>query len=133
MPIDWNDNLITGIAVIDEQHESLFKTINKLEKSKDSREVFYEVLIELKTYMLLHFNTEEKYMRDTAYSEYEEHKDCHDKFVTDFKKLFKKISSQGSVLDSREELINFIENWIENHYTNEDVKLAKFLTKNSPK
>lgn len=131
MSISWSDELKTGIADIDEQHQSLFETVNKLDKAKESREIFYEALIEFETYMLLHFKTEEEYMRDALYFDYEHHKECHDKFIFDFKKLFKQISSQASVLDLRTEMIAFLEGWIKEHYTVIDVKMAKFLNQNS--
>jgi len=44
-----------------------------------------KTLIELQTYVKLHFKTEEDYMRYAHYPDYKEHKDCHDKFIKDYK------------------------------------------------
>lgn len=127
MAIVWNDNLKTGISSIDEQHQSLFETANRLEKSKDDESIFYRVLSDLQEYIFLHFKTEEEYMRYTGYLEYEEHKECHEKFANDLNKILRKNSQHSSIMESRQELIAFVEDWITNHYTNEDVKMAAYL------
>lgn len=129
MVIIWNDNLITGIPLIDEQHKALFKTIEKLDKCKENESIFYEILAELKEYVLVHFKTEEEYMRYTGYSDYNHHKDSHDKFKKDFKKILRAKSSEGSMMDSRQEVIVFIEDWLKHHYENEDVEMAAYLNK----
>lgn len=129
--IIWNDNLKTGISSIDEQHQELFETINKLEKCKISESIFYKVLSDLNRYISVHFVTEEDYMKHTGYPNYKQHKECHEKFSTDFKKLLKENSSNSSIMESRIELIDFVENWLRNHYENEDVEMATYLNKKS--
>lgn len=131
MVIIWNDNLKTGILSIDEQHQELFETINKLEKCKTSESMFYKVLSDLNRYISVHFVTEEDYMKHTGYPKFKEHKECHEKFSTDFKKLLKENSSNSSIMNSRIELIEFVENWLRNHYENEDVEMAAYLNKQS--
>lgn len=129
MTIVWNDNLKTGISKIDEQHKALFETANKLEKSKEEEGLFYSVLSDLKEYIYLHFKTEEEYMRYTDYPEYEAHKACHDNFDKNLNDLLRKNSLNGSIMDSRMEIIEFVETWMTNHYTDEDVKMAEHLKK----
>lgn len=131
MVVEWNDNLKTGITVIDEQHEGLFRTANKLEKAKTNKGAFYEILIELQTYITLHFATEEKYMKYTGYPEFDNHKACHDKFIKDYKGILKKVAELDNVMDIGPELVTFVDNWIIDHYTNEDVKMAAFLNNSS--
>lgn len=131
MTIEWNDNLKTGISTIDEQHYELFETINKLEKCKTSESIFYKVLSDLNRYISVHFVTEEDYMKHTGYPKYKQHKECHEKFSADLKKLLKVNSSKSSIMDSRIELIDFVENWLKNHYENEDVEMAAFLNNKS--
>lgn len=129
--IIWNDNLKTGILSIDEQHQELFETINKLEKCKTSESIFYKVLSDLNRYISVHFVTEEDYMKHTGYPKFKVHKECHEKFSADLKKLFKENSSKSSIMNSRIELIEFVENWLKNHYENEDVEMAAYLNKQS--
>lgn len=85
MTIIFNDDLRTGISIIDDQHQQLFEFINKLDRFKDDKSSFMKTLIELQTYVKLHFKTEEDYMRYAHYPDYKEHKDCHDKFIKDYK------------------------------------------------
>lgn len=129
MTIVWNDNLRTGIAIIDEQHEELFVTINKLEACKSSENNFYHVLSDLNRYVSLHFKTEEDYMKHTNYPNYTQHKECHEKFGKDFASFLKENSSKKSIMDSRLELIEFLEAWLKSHYENEDLEMAKYLKK----
>lgn len=129
--IQWNDNLKTGISTIDEQHQKLFETANKLEECKHTEEFFYEVVIALNQYISEHFKTEEEYMRLTEYPEYESHKNCHDSFASDLKNIIQTHSVESSIMDSRIELISFVEDWLANHYKNEDVKMAAHLNKKS--
>lgn len=130
MAIVWNDNLKTGISTIDEQHQLLFKTINELEELKYTQDGFYKVLLNLQDYVSVHFCTEEKYMRCLCYPEYENHKTCHEKFVADCQEILKKDKPFDKFSNIEQELINFVENWIIAHYTNEDVKMAEFVKSN---
>lgn len=127
MTVVWNENLKTGISKIDEQHQQLFETVNKLGAFQKSKAVFNEVLIELRTYINAHFKTEEEYMTYTVYPDYKHHKACHDKFVADFRDILKKNSTVESIVDLGPELVGFLENWLNNHYKDEDVELAKHI------
>ena len=127
MTISWNDNLKTGIHDIDEQHQQLFETINKLEKFKESNIGLKDVLVELQTYMLRHFKTEEEYMRYTNYPDYTAHKNAHDKVLEDYREIMKKDLATDFALNPRMELTTFIEDWLTDHYTNTDVKMADYI------
>lgn len=124
------ENLITGIDIIDEQHQTLFELINNLDKFNESHESFYEALLQLQNYVSNHFKTEEEYMRYMSYPELDYHKNCHAKFIQDYKALLKKLSSANNPLDVASEFVEFIENWIQEHYTNVDVKMAEYIKQN---
>jgi hemerythrin len=125
--IIWDDSLKTGISIIDEQHEQLFETINKFEKFKESNTGLKEILIELQTYMTRHFITEEEYMRYTEYPDYINHKKAHDKFLDDYRELIKKNLTNDCILNSGLALTKFAEDWLTEHYTNTDIKMAKHI------
>lgn len=128
--IIWDDNLKTGIAIIDEQHQLLFETINKLNKFKETKDNFHEVLFDLQAYVSVHFNTEETYMKCLNYPDYSNHKACHDKFVDDCTRILNKNETVNAFAGIAEELVVFVEDWIQNHYTNEDVKMASYISNN---
>lgn len=129
MTIIWNDNLKTGIAIIDEQHQTLFKTINKLSECGSDKSSFLEVLIELQAYVSKHFKTEEEYMIFIDYPGYKNHKIAHDSFVKDYKSVIKKFNSKSGITTLGPDLINLFETWIKEHYSSEDVKMSDFINK----
>lgn len=131
MVLIWNDNLKTGISVIDEQHQELFTMISKLGRFIKDKAGFLEALIELQTYSSIHFKTEEDYMNYTNYPDYEHHKAEHKLFVKTYMEILKKINDVEEITDLGQELMNYVESWLEKHYTNEDVKMAAYLKQNS--
>lgn len=131
MPIEWNENLKTGIPVIDEQHQELIVMLNRLGRFRCGEESFYEALKELKDYVDNHFKIEEDYMDNIKYPEYTQHKSCHDKFVEELKTIFEKTDNATNIDELGQELFDYTENWIINHYSEEDVKLTDYIKKNS--
>ena len=131
MSIEWDENLKTGISIIDEQHQELLVMLNRLSRFRCGKENLIDAFNELQDYADIHFKTEEDCMISTKYSEYDGHKSCHDKFVEDLEIIRKKIDSTENICDLGDELFHFVEDWIINHYSNEDVKLASYIKKHS--
>ena len=60
--IVWNDNLVTGVAEIDEQHRILVNSINEANTrlaNNISAEILDQITRDLLSYALYHFETEE--------------------------------------------------------------------------
>lgn len=129
MTIEWSDELKTGISAIDEQHQQLFETINRLNDLKKDKESFLRILIELHTYVSEHFKTEEEYMLYVDYPDYKAHKLAHDEFAENYKKTLLNFKGENGILELAPALIELVENWLLTHYKNEDVKMAAFLNK----
>lgn len=127
MAITWNDDLKTGIDIIDYQHQLLFETINKLSAAKKNKTIFLQVLVELQIYISEHFQTEEIFMKSSGYDDYVSHKKGHKKFSTNYKENFKQMLDNIDFIKIAPDLIIFVEEWLSEHYTNEDVKMAKYL------
>lgn len=130
MTIVWNEDLETGISILDEQHHAIFELINGLDGYKKSKEDFYNLILEIQKYVYSHFSTEEEYMRYMNYPEYNNHKLSHDKFISDYQNIVKRFYTAPDVMEVANELINFIENWLKGHYSNEDLKWTKYVNKN---
>lgn len=126
MTIVWNNDLKTGIDVIDYQHQLLFETINKLHEAQKNKTVFLQVLVELMIYISEHFETEENFMKTSGYVYYISHKECHEKFSSCYKERLNQICD-NDFIKIPPELIIFVEDWLMEHYTNEDLKMAKYL------
>lgn len=127
MTVTWSEDLKVGIAVLDEQHEEFFELVNMLEKNKASDVCFCDLLGQVHRYIDVHFQTEEEYMRLTSYDKYQKHKEHHDKFSKEFSDLIKKHYENKGIIEARVEIINFIEAWVELHYNNDDIEMAKYL------
>lgn len=80
----WNEKLNIGVEVVDKAHARLFKIVGKLmdlvEYEADCQKACKESIRFLEDYTMTHFSEEEAYMRSVGYSEYEKHKEIHDKF-----------------------------------------------------
>lgn len=129
MPIDWGDNLKTGIQIIDEQHQELIVMLNRLGRFRYGKECFNEAFEDLENYVDIHFKEEEGLMVSLNYSKYQEHKTCHDKFVTDLLNFKDKIEKSKNTDELGEEIMHFVGNWIKEHYSNEDIELVNFIKK----
>jgi len=72
--LEWNDKFSVGISMIDEEHKKLFGILNKVIVVKEHNgnpEELWEVLSEMTNYALTHFKTEEAYMKECNYPEYQ--------------------------------------------------------------
>ena len=91
---EWDDNYSVGVAEIDEQHQELIELINRLHEAIEQGsagnaassainelDTMSSVLDELVDYSCYHFSTEEKYMLEYTYPEYDRHKRLHAQFV----------------------------------------------------
>jgi len=132
MTLIFEDSLLTGITDIDIQHEFLFDAINSLEDficNKNGNDLWF-TLCNLEEYASKHFQTEEEYMLKYNYPEMDEHVEQHREFSKNYT-LIKKDFNENSIDENYIiSLKAFLENWIVQHYTELDVKMARFI-KNS--
>lgn len=126
--INWDDKLITGIRLIDEQHKTLVKMINDLHDAMmigKGKQVVSKVIQDLVDYTVSHFSTEEKFMIKYNYPWMLPHRSEHKKFVdkvSDFQKGYNEGKMSLSI-----EIMNFLKDWLVNHIQNTDKKLGPFL------
>jgi len=131
--IVWQESYNTGIEEIDEQHRILVNTINEanIKLSKDeSLQTLEHITKDLLSYVLYHFETEEEMMTQYNYKgesleEYDKHMKQHRDFSTKVVAVRESIS-KGKPIE-KNELIEFLTDWLINHINNTDKKLAKFL------
>ena len=82
--IEWDDKYSVGISIIDEDHKKFIDTINKAIIAKENNEHpegVKVVLMEMTNYILTNFKTEETYMIEFNYPEYQYHKEEHHDFA----------------------------------------------------
>jgi len=127
MTFKFDENLLTGINDIDEQHAQLFETIYILRNEDLDYGKKSKILIVLRDYVIKHFSTEENYMKKFGYPYYEEHKALHEKFTKDYNKLLLELAEKLSLATMVPSLSELLKGWLETHYQEADVKLADFL------
>ncbi|MDM8566641.1 bacteriohemerythrin, partial [Candidatus Halobeggiatoa sp. HSG11] len=127
---DWVPELAIHNQTIDSQHKELFVRMKNLmlsiAKNQPDTETV-EMINFLKSYVIVHFSTEERYMKQHNYPLYSIHKNQHEKFMENFKKIIKYYEYNGSnlylTLRIKEELIE----WFIQHINKQDRQLGVFL------
>ncbi|MEN3203784.1 MAG: bacteriohemerythrin [Atribacterota bacterium] len=128
MPLLWNDSLLTGVSVVDNQHRELFRKINELlDSAGKGREKVREIATFLQNYITTHFETEEKLMVRAHYPDYENHKHSHDQYSQEFKALQEEIDREGASLSLTVKMNNLLIDWWINHINRVDKKMAEFI------
>lgn len=131
--IVWNDNLVTGVVEIDEQHRILVNSINEANNrltSNVSVEVLDKITQDLLSYALYHFETEETLMQIYNYSDtQQEDLNLHMQQHRTFSSMVVSVREglKAGHLISREELLTFLNSWLINHILNTDKRLAAFI------
>ena len=132
--ISWKDSLSVGINEIDEQHKKLVGLINKLFEAMSqgkSKEIMQAVLGELSNYVITHFATEEKLMKQLGYEEYDYHKQEHKFFIDKLNEFKIKFSSGNEAISI--DLLNFLKDWLLRHIIGTDRKYIPLFKENGIK
>ncbi|HBT04180.1 MAG TPA: hemerythrin, partial [Thermodesulfobacterium commune] len=78
--LEWNDNFLTGIKEIDQQHKKMFNMVNALYEAvrlKVDKKLLINSINTLKNYFETHFKFEEEILERYGYPEIEKHKEEH--------------------------------------------------------
>ena len=120
--LQWSDEMSVQVREIDDQHKKLVEMINTLYHALQENkgvDVQRSVIRDMLDYAVLHFGTEEKYMRRFNYAGYLAHKAEHCQF-----------SDKAAELKERRfiltlEVLNFLRNWLQHHILGTDAKYSK--------
>ena len=113
------DELLTGIQEIDEQHETLFDTLETLEnvvEAGDGWSAAYFALSELVQFTRTHFAVEEALMRLHNYPDIEKHITEHRMFTAHLSLL----EQQAIRQDMSSQIIEFVRQWLVGHIGHSD-------------
>ncbi|MDD4964736.1 MAG: bacteriohemerythrin [Gallionella sp.] len=131
--IIWNDDLVTGIIEMDEQHRILINSINEANTrltSNVNAEILDQITQDLLSYALYHFETEEALMQIHHYTDkQQEDANTHIQQHREFSSTVLSIREGLKVghLISREELLTFLNNWMIDHILSTDKQLGAFI------
>ncbi len=132
-PLIWDANFETGVSEIDEQHRILVNTINEAAITLGETgniSVLEQITNDLLSYALYHFETEEELMGKYGYDEQrEEEQKIHLAQHRDFSATVVSVKDnmKSGKLITKDELLNFLKEWLINHILYTDKKLGAFI------
>ena len=124
----WNTRYDTGIRLIDEQHQELFRIVDRLrrmvQEGADRAEV--EALLEdLVACSERHFATEETFMGRFAYPDLAQHVSEHATMLTSLHELLTKFQESHHAMALM--VPTFMEGWLRHHISDGDFGFVTFL------
>ncbi len=134
MAITWQDDLATGIEVVDIQHKEIFSRFDAFSDAFDqgvALGVLTELLLFLERYTQQHFWDEEDYMAGSRYPELAEHKIAHRTFLDDLTRL--QADVRGDDTNSRHIMVakRLLILWFIKHIRVSDKEFASYLSRRS--
>jgi hemerythrin-like metal-binding protein len=126
--VEWNDDLVLGVKIIDEHHQRLVEILNQCYHAlmlHDNQQEVDAVMKELEEYTLYHFGTEKRLMAELGYPAAVGHLEMHDDF-TDVIAKFRNRSESGESFVALE-VLEFLQNWLLEHIKKTDCAFAAFL------
>lgn len=124
----WNTRYNTGILIIDEQHQELFATVDRLRKSVQggaAREEVQALLSDLIHASEHHFTTEEAFMAKYGYPDLTQHVAEHASMLTSLCELRDKFQENHHALALM--VPTFMEGWLRHHISDGDFGFVTFL------
>ncbi|MEW6678785.1 MAG: bacteriohemerythrin [Pseudomonadota bacterium] len=128
--IQWNDDLVTGIAVVDQQHQGLVELLNEAAPtlarlSSATLEDAAPLLDRLVDYAAMHFKTEEDLMATQGVDSRVQahHRETHAGFVDQVMAMVGDFKAGRGVSGDR--LLSFLASWLIFHILGEDQAMAR--------
>ncbi|MGE5313514.1 MAG: bacteriohemerythrin [Acidobacteriota bacterium] len=122
----WDPAFSVADPLIDEQHQALFRLINRMidhPQAEYTSEVISELLTEATKYAVEHFRTEEEYMERLKYPSLAVHKLEHKKF------LIKITNATMLVMEKKQgptDLLAFLKAWFKHHILFSDMNYRRW-------
>ena len=123
--IEWQESFNIGVDTIDQEHQRLFKIINRLfafqEEEKDSQWACQEGIKFFKGHTMKHFADEEAYMESIGYKGLEQHRRIHQSFRTNtLPALEQELEQTRYSPDAVEHFLGVCAGWLIGHTLTED-------------
>jgi|SRR6185369_451225 len=126
----WKEELATGNEVIDNQHKELFRRFNNFQvacKQERGLDELSNLLDFLGEYVRSHFALEEVVQITNDYPGYQKHKEEHNAFMHNFRKLEDQLNTKGTTPALLIQANMTLADWMTRHFTWTDKELANFL------
>lgn len=131
MKFNWENSLLLGVKEIDDEHKVLIEKVNVLFDAlgdpKKSSLVILDTIDFLATYVVDHFNSEEKLQKKYQYPEFTEHHKIHEDFKNEILLLKKDIEDNGLSVTKKLAINKKLMSWLTHHIGVDDRKLADHI------
>ncbi|MTJ80751.1 MAG: bacteriohemerythrin [Telmatospirillum sp.] len=123
--MSWSPDMTVGVAMLDEEHQTLIRLINVLDAIADNgnRVSIETALSELATFAVKHFHDEESFMTRIRYSRLAEHQEQHDEFTTKVQSFLRRLAVEDHSRLVRE-ILQYLEVWWTDHILESDKSFA---------
>ncbi len=132
--IEWEDKFSVGISIIDKEHMKFIGILNKAilaNEHNDNPKKIERVLDEMLEYSYRHFSTEEAYMIEFNYPEYQQHRSEHIDFANKTLAIYFTIINGDFYVTG--EILKYLKKWLINHIQVTDMKYVDCFTENGLK
>lgn len=128
MPTTFGPDLEIGVPDIDAQHREIFDALRTLDAALAAPDDEAEdvALTVLSRYVFAHFETEERWMRQTAYPRTREHVSKHDEFAARLVAMTEERDEGGGTALLALRIRSAIA-WVRDHIQGEDQLLGRHL------
>lgn len=126
--INWNDSYSVKVDRFDSEHKKLVELINTLFDGMTKghgKDVLGDILNELINYTQVHFTNEEKAMAEKNFPGLAEHKQEHEKLVTEVLDFYQQYKEDRVSVTS--DLLDFLSKWLTDHIMGTDQKYSDTL------
>ena len=127
--LQWTPALSVGVEEVDEQHRELFRRAERLIAALRGghREEVVPLLSFLEGYVVLHFEAEEKLMRERRYPALEAHAAAHKKSREDYADVMMQFLRTGPTALVALTVHNWLSDWLRSHIAGMDQEMGHWL------
>lgn len=128
---EWEEKFSVGIRSIDDQHKELFKLLDSLLEAMKLGQgliVASQIIMELESFAIVHFQKEEFFFQRFNYSGAAEHIFEHNFYIEKIASLKSELKSGKITLTL--ELYIFLKDWIEHHILIVDKQYSECFLEN---
>jgi hemerythrin len=126
MAITWKKAMSTGVAEVDEQHQELIKTLNRLDEAIQTgkgTEQIKQLLDFAGQYAQKHFQCEEAYFEQYHCPASALNKQEHAQFIVKFSGLVQEFQQEGAKFSLAIKIHQELSDWLIHHILGVDIQL----------
>ena len=129
--IKWNDKFSVNILMFDAEHKKIIDIINALtvaEQHNYTLDKVAEIMNNIIIYIKMHFKSEEDYMINFKYPEYQSHKEEHVKFMERITFYHNRLILSDYIVENNIfDILKYFKQWIIDHIQMVDKKYTHFF------